>query len=135
VRAITLSPQETTPLPSLEHQLTELSVLIDEFLRGRPALAYGRPSPHDSPAWADAAVLTRAGRPGCLGGASLQQTERLVAYNYRSAFPGLCSYQPWRARWPALTVPIRALLSITRPWPPGSPAFSRLDTQPRESGA
>jgi Transposase DDE domain len=103
---------------------------MDDFLTAHPALAHGRQSPHQQPSLADAEVLTIALLPGCLGGASLKQTYRLVAYNYRSAFPHLCSYQPWMARWQALTTPLRALLSTTRQIPAGSAAFSLIDAKP-----
>src|SRR3954469_11431884 len=100
-------------MSSIEHHLTELYVFIDDFLTAHPALAHGRQSPHDQPAFADTEVLTIGLLQGCLGGASVKQTYRLVAYNYRSAFPRLCSYQQWMARLQALTAPIRALLSAT----------------------
>ena len=90
-------------MSSIEHHLTELYVFIDDFLTTHPALAHWRQSPHDQPAFADAEVLTIALLQGCLGVASLKQTYRLVAHHYGSAFPPLCSYQPWMARLPALT--------------------------------
>jgi IS5 family transposase len=110
--------------------LTELYVFIDDFLTAHPALAHWRQSPHDQPAFADTEVLTLALLQGCLGVASLKQTYRLVAYNYRSAFPRLCSYQPWRARLQALTAPIRALLSATMQIPMDSAAFYLVDAKP-----
>jgi hypothetical protein len=100
-------------MSSIEHHLTELYVFIDDFLTARPTLAHGRQSPHGQPAFVAAEVLTIALLQGCLGVASRKQTYRLVAHNYRSAFPSLCSYQQWIARWQALAVPIRALLSST----------------------
>src|SRR3954463_9646789 len=107
-------------MSSIEHHLTELYVFIDDFLTAHPALAHGRQSPHNQPAFADAEVLTIALRQGCLGVASLQQTYRLGAHNYRGVFPSLCSDQQGRARRQALTAPIRALLSATLPLPSGS---------------
>src|SRR5947209_17443861 len=85
-------------MSSIEHHLTELYILIDDLLLSHPALAHGRQSPHDQPAFTDAEVLTIALLQGCLGVASLKQTYRLVAHNCRSAFPSLCSYQQWMAR-------------------------------------
>ena len=117
-------------MPSLEHHVTELSILIDDFLTTRPALAHWRQSPHDQPAFTDAEVLTIALRQGCLGVPSRKQTYRLVAHNYRSAFPRLCSYQQWMARLQALTIPISALLSSTMPRPSGSAAFYLMDAKP-----
>jgi hypothetical protein len=68
--------------------------------------------------------------PGCLGVASLKQTYRLVAHNYRSAFPHLCSYPQWMARLQALAAPISTLLSSTTEIPPESPAFYLIDAKP-----
>lgn len=98
-------------MPSIEHHLIELYVFVNDFLTNHPALAHWRRSPHDQPTFTDAEVLTIALLQGCLGVASLKQTYRLVAHNYRSAFPSLCSYQQWMARLQALTASIRALLS------------------------
>ena len=117
-------------MSSIEQQLTELYVLMDDFLTAHPALAHWRQSPHHQPTFADAEVLTIALLQGCLGVASLKQTYRLVAYNYRSAFPPLCSYQQWMARLQALTTPIRALLSTTMQIPAGSAAFYLIDAKP-----
>jgi hypothetical protein len=117
-------------MSSIEHHLTELYVFIDDFLRSHSALAHWRPSPHNQPAFADAEVLTIALLQGCLGVASFKQTYRLVAHNYRSAFPSLCSYQQWMARLQALTTPIRALLSATMQQPSGSAAFYLIDAKP-----
>jgi len=62
--------------------------------------------------------------------ASLKQTYRLVAAHYRSAFPCLCSYQQWRARWHALAGVRSALLQATTQRLNGSAAFSLLDAKP-----
>src|SRR3954470_10155075 len=104
-------------MPSIIDQLTQLYVFVDDFLTAHPALAQWRQSPHDTPAFADAEVLTLALLQGCLGVASLKQTYRLVAHNYRSAFPPLCSYPPWMARLQALTAPLSALLISTAQLP------------------
>jgi IS5 family transposase len=117
-------------MSSLEHHLTELYVFIGDFLTARPTLAHWRQSPHDQPAFADAEVLTIALLPGCLGVASRKQTYRLVAHNYRAAFPSLCSYQQWMAPLQALTGLIGALLSTTRQLPDGSAAFYLIDAKP-----
>ena len=85
----------TAPLSSIVDHLTELYVFVDDFLATHPDLLHWRQSPHDTPRFADSEVLTLALLQGCLGVASLKQTYRLVAANYRSAFPRLCSYQQW----------------------------------------
>jgi IS5 family transposase len=125
-----LRPGGTTPLPSIVDQLTELYAFVDDFLATHPNLLHWRQSPHARPRFADSEVLTLALLPGCLGVASLKQTYRLVAANYRSAFPRLCSYQPWMARWHALTGVIGALLQATTQPLKGSAAFYLIDAKP-----
>ncbi|MBV9675564.1 MAG: IS982 family transposase [Acidobacteriaceae bacterium] len=117
-------------MSSIEDQLTQLYVFIDDFLTTHPTLSHWRRSPHAVPAFTDAEVLTIALLQGDLGVASLKQTYRLIAQNYRSAFPRLCSYQQWMARLQALTVPIGALLSATMQLPNGSAAFYLIDAKP-----
>ena len=117
-------------MSSIIDQLTELYVVVDDFLTTHPSLAQGRQSPHDRPEFTDAEVLTLALSQGCLGVASLKQTYRLIAHNYRSAFPCLCSYPPWIARLQSLTAQINALLITTTQIPAESPAFYRIDAKP-----
>jgi hypothetical protein len=117
-------------MSSIEHHLTELYVFIDDFLLTHPTLVRWRRSPHGSPRFADAEVLTIALLQGCLGVASLKQTYRLVAHNCRAAFPHLCSYQQWMARLQALAVPISALLENTAQIPIGSTACYLIDAKP-----
>src|SRR3954469_12067264 len=119
-----------TPLSSIVDQLTELYVFVDDFLTAHPAVAQWRRSPHDTPEFTDAGVLTLALLQGCLGVASLKQTYRLVAHNYGSAFPQLCSYPPWMARLQALSAPISALLMAPTQVPEQSPAFYLIDAKP-----
>src|SRR3982751_6974093 len=122
--------QGTTPMSSIIDQLTELYVVVDDFLTTHPSLAQGRQSPHDRPEFTDAEVLTLALSHGCLGVASLKQTYRLIAHNYRSAFPCLCSYPQWIARLQSLTAQINALLITTTQIPAESPAFYLIDAKP-----
>jgi Transposase DDE domain len=67
---------------------------------------------------------------GVSGGASLQQTDRLVAHHYRSAFPQLGSDPPWVARWQSLAAQSSALLRAATPIPEQSPAFYLIDAKP-----
>lgn len=117
-------------MSSIVDQLTELYVFVDDFLTTHPAVAQWRRSPHNTPEFSDAEVLTRALWQGCLGVASRKQTYRLVAHNYRSAFPPLCFYPPWRARLQVLSAPISALLMTTTQVPEQSPAFYLIDAKP-----
>lgn len=117
-------------MSSIVDHLTEIYVLIDDFLSTHPTLAQWRQSPHGAPLFTDSGVLTIALLQGCLGVASLKQTYRLVAHNCRAAFPHLCSYQQWMARLQSLTAPISALLVATAQIPPDSPAFYLIDAKP-----
>src|SRR5947209_19041038 len=119
----------TTPMSSIVDQLTELYVFVDDFLTTHPAVAPWRRSPHDTPEFTDAEVLTVALLQGCLGVASLKQTYRLVAHNYRSAFPQLCSYPQWITRLQALTAQVSALLMTTTQMPAESTAFYLIDAK------
>ncbi len=84
--------------------MTEIYGFVDEFLKTHPALAYWRRSPHAQPHFSDAEVLTIALLQGVFEVATLQQTYRLVARNWGSAFPSLPTYKQWVARfhhwWP-----------------------------------
>jgi IS5 family transposase len=120
----------TTPLSSILDQLTELYAFVDDFLAAHPDLRHWRQSPHDTPRFTDSEVLTLALLQGCLRVASLKQTYRLVAANYRSAFPCLCSYQQWIARLHALAGVMSALLQATTQRLNGSTAFYLLDAKP-----
>jgi hypothetical protein len=117
-------------MSSIVDQLTTLYVFVDDFLMTRSALAHWRRSPHHAPAFADAEVLTIALLQGCLEVASLKQTYRLVAQNYRSAFPHLCSSRQWIARLQALTAQMSALLAATTQLPASAPAFYLIDSKP-----
>jgi hypothetical protein len=117
-------------MSSLVDQLTTLYVFVDDFLLTRPALGRWRQSPPATPAFADSEVLTLALLQGCLGVPSLKQTDRLVAQNYRPAFPRLCSYRPWIARLPALSAHISTLLRATTQMPANCPSFYLIDAKP-----
>jgi IS5 family transposase len=99
-------------------------------LIAHPNLLCWRQSPHDTPRFADSEVLTLALLQSCLGVASLKQTYRLVAANYRSAFPRLCSYQQGMARLHALTGVMSALLQATTQRLNGNAAFYLMDAKP-----
>ena len=71
---------------------------------------------------------------GMPGGASLQQTYRLVAHHEHSAFPHRCSYPPGIARLQSLIAQSNAWLIATTQIPAESPAFYRIDAQPRPVG-
>src|SRR3982751_7087159 len=115
---------------SIEDQLVQLYVFVDDFCQTRPDLADWRHSSHQQPAFSGAEVLTIALLQSGLEVASLKQTYRLIAANYRAAFPCLCSYPQWIARVHALTALLEALLRATTNLAPGTAAFYLIDAQP-----
>jgi Transposase DDE domain len=115
---------------SIEDRLVQLSVFVDDFWQARPDWADWRHSPHPHPAFSDAEVLTIALLQSELEVASLKQTYRLVAANYRTAFPCLCSYPQWIARGHALTTLLQALLRTTTNLAPETASFYLIDAKP-----
>src|SRR4030095_6333924 len=79
--------------PSVDDHMTEIYYFVDEFLKQHPLLAHWRHSPHAQPQFSDAEVLTLALLQGVFEVATLKQTYRLVAHNWRTAFPHLPSYK------------------------------------------
>jgi hypothetical protein len=90
-------------MSSITDQMTRVYVQIDDYLKARPWLAAWRRSPHSCPAFSDAEVLTIGLMQGCLGVATLKQTYRLIAQNFKDAFPKLPTYAQWLARLHALS--------------------------------
>ena len=102
-------------MPSITDQMTHLYVFVDDFLKARPVLASWRRSPNNVPAFTDAEVITVALMQGCFQVATLKQTYRLVADNFRAAFPQLPSYSQWLARFHALAPLIGRLIQHASP--------------------
>lgn len=98
---------------SIDHQMTEIYCFVDDYLRARPALSGWRRSPHSSPRFTDSEVITIALLQGPLGVASLKKAYRMVAKNWRGAFPRLPSYAQWIGRLHRLTRQVGALLEAT----------------------
>lgn len=117
-------------MPSINDQLTEIYVVVDDFFKAHPHSAQWRHSPNDAPPLTDAEVLTIALMQGPLGVQSLKETYQKIADNYRPAFPQLCSYQQWLHRVHALSRQIGALLAATTALPEGAEAFYLLDSKP-----
>lgn len=97
-------------MASIVEQMTAVYVFVDDYLQAHPAATQWRRSNHHAPTFTDAEVLTVALLQGCLGVATLKQTYRFVAANYRSAFPHLSSYSQWVARLHALSGVVGQLL-------------------------
>jgi len=93
--------------------MTEIYCLIDDFLKAHPALSGWRSSPHAAPRFTDAEVLTIALLQSDIGTDKLKQTYRMVAENWRAAFPRLPTYAQWLNRLHRLTVQVGALLAAS----------------------
>jgi hypothetical protein len=120
----------TTSMSSINDQLTEIYVMVDDFLKAHPTRAKWRHSPNDLPPFTDAEVLTIALMQGCFEVQSLKRTYLLVAANGSRAFPQLCSYKQWIARLHALTTAIDALLAAATALPEDTPTFYLVDSKP-----
>jgi transposase len=115
---------------SVEHQMTEIYCFVDEFLQTHPALARWRRSPHARPQFSDAEVLTIALLQGVFGVATLKQTYRLVARNWRSAFPALPSYKQWVARVHQVWPQVGRVLAATCGHAPSAARLYLIDSKP-----
>jgi hypothetical protein len=98
---------------SVEDQMIEIYGFVDECLKRHPALARWRRSPHAWPRFSDAEVVTSALLQGVFAVATLKQTSRLIARNWRSAFPFLPTYKQWVARLYHLGPQIGRVLATT----------------------
>ena len=115
---------------SVEHQMTEIYCFVDEFLNTQPALARGRRSPHGQPRFSDAEVVTLALLQGVFAVATLKQTYRLVAQNWRSAFPALPTYKQWLARLHQWGPQVGRVLATTCGHAPTAARLYLLDSKP-----
>ncbi len=85
-------------MQSIADQMLIVFCFVDDFLLAHPGQARWRASNNARPEFTDAEVLTVALMQGCFGCASLKQTHRLVAQNWRHLFPKLPGYPQWLAR-------------------------------------
>jgi transposase len=115
---------------SIIDQMTAVYVFVDDYRQAHPAQTQWRCSNHHAPAFTDAEVLTVALMQGCLGVATLKQTYRFVAANYRSAFPRLCSYSQWLARLHSLSGVLGQLLQAASLRAPLAGEVYLLDSKP-----
>lgn len=117
-------------IESIEHQMTEIYCFVDDYLREHPALLRWRRSPHCAPRFTDSEVITIALLQAPLGVASLKKTYRMVARNWRSAFPALPSYTQWVNRLHQLSSQVGALLSATCGHDSGDARLYLMDSKP-----
>jgi len=115
---------------SIDEHMTEIYYFVDEFFKAHPALAQWRRSPHAQPQFSDAEALTIALLQGVLEVATLKQTYRLVARNWRAAFPHLPSYKQWLARVHHLLPQVGRLLAATCTHPPTAARLYLIDSKP-----
>lgn len=115
---------------SVDHQMTEIYCFVDESLKAQPTLEQWRHSPHAFPHFSDAEVLTVALLQGVFEVASLKQTYRLVAYNWRAAFPRLPSYKQWLTRLHQLLPHVGSLLATTCTHPATAARLYLIDSKP-----
>lgn len=99
--------------PSIVDQMTKLYVFVDDYLKEHPAQAAWRRSNNNAPAFTDAEVITIGLLQGAFGCATHKKTYQLVAANWRSAFPHLCSYSRWMARLHALSALVGQLIQAS----------------------
>lgn len=109
--------------------MTEIYCFVDDYLKAHPGCAWWRRSPHARPRFADAEVITIALLQGSLQVATLKQTYRMVAANWRCAFPALPTYAEWLRRLHQLTTHVGLLLEATCAGETDS-AFYLVDSQP-----
>ena len=90
--------------------MTQIYVFVDDYLKEHPKQAAWRRSHNEAPTFTDAEVITLGLLQGAFGCATLKKTYQLVAANWRSAFPHLCSYGQWVARLHNLSALVGQLL-------------------------
>jgi transposase len=115
---------------SIEHQMTEIYCFVDDFLKTHPAVAHWRRSPHAQPRFSDAEVLTLALLQGVFEVATLKQTYRLVAANWRTAFPALPVYHQWVTRLHQVLPQVSGLLATTCGHWPTAARLYLIDSKP-----
>src|SRR5687768_16413274 len=113
-----------------QQQMIKLYGVVDDFFKTHPGLAQGRRSPHAQPQFSDAEVLTIALLQGAFEVATLKQTYRLVAQNWRTAFPELPSYKQWLTQVHQLLAQVGRLLITTCPHTYQAAHLYLIDSKP-----
>jgi hypothetical protein len=78
--------------------MTEIFCFVDDYLLAHPQRAHWRLSANNRPEFTDSEVITIAVMQSFLGVPTLKQAYQLIANNYGSAFPTLCTYKQWLSR-------------------------------------
>lgn len=90
-------------MSSIIENLIEVYVFVSDYLAAHPHQAQWRRSNNAQPTFTDAEVITIGLMQSVFGVATLKQTYRLIAGNWRDCFPHLCSYAQWLSRLHALS--------------------------------
>lgn len=101
-------------MASIIDQMTQTYVFIDDYLKAHPELSRWRSSNNSAPDFTDSEVITIALMQPALGVATLKKAYSIVANNFRSAFPKLCSYKQGIARLHAVSEIIGHLVEAAR---------------------
>lgn len=101
-------------MTSIIDHMTHIFCFVDDFFKAHTSLANWRRSPNHHPDFTDAEVITIALMQSHLGVASLKKTYQIIADNFASPFPKLCSYQQWIARLHRLTPIIGRIFESSR---------------------
>lgn len=117
-------------MPSIDDQITEIYVFVDDYLKQHPALAQWRESNNNQPVFSDAEVLTIGLSQGCFGVQSLKEAYEKIRDNYREAFPHLPTYQRWIIRLHELDPLIGELLIASTALFMGEASFHLIDSKP-----
>jgi len=117
-------------MPSINDQLTEIYVFIDDYLIQHLEKAQWRDSNNNEPAFSDAEVLTIGLCQGALGVQSLKEAYNMIRDNHQAAFPHLPSYKQWLARLHALNQLISDLLIASTALLSGQSKLYLIDSKP-----
>jgi len=90
--------------------MTQIYVFVADFLAEHPDQAQWRRSHNAQPAFTDAEVITIGLMQSVIGVATLKQTYRLIADNWRDCFPRLCSYAQFVSRLHGLSAIVGHLM-------------------------
>jgi hypothetical protein len=97
-------------MSSIVDTLTQIYVFVADFLAEHPDQAQWRRSHNAQPAFTDAEVITIGLMQSVIGVATLKQTYRLIANNWRDCFPRLCSYAQFVSRLHGLSAIVGHLM-------------------------
>jgi hypothetical protein len=116
-------------MATIEHQMTEIYVFVDDYLKAHRELSAWRHSNNAEPDFTDAEVITVAVLQACFATDTLKKTHARVAEDSPSAFPRLPCYAQWIRRLHALS-PVLDHLIVAASGAFGQLALSIVDSDP-----